>query len=60
MPLKEALTFDIVSFEDNYKCEILLENKNKQLARIDIKIPSEIENNDELEVFINFEKKHIS
>jgi len=50
LPLKEALTFDIISLEDNYLCEIFLENKKKLLAKIEIKIPSEIESNNELEV----------
>ena len=46
------MTFDLMSFDDNYRCEILIETKSRQLGRIDIKIPTEIETTDELEVFL--------
>ena len=50
------MTFDLMSFDDNYRCEILIETKSRQLGRIDIKIPHEIETTDELEVFKTFYK----
>jgi len=49
--LKEAMTFDIMSLDDTYRCEILIENKSRQIAKLEIKIPPEIETSDELEVF---------
>lgn len=44
------MTFDVLSFDENYRCEVSFETKTRQIAKIDIKIPPEIETNDEIEV----------